>query len=43
MSKIKELLDEINQQRPDWILDAEYMEWAEWSSRPHITNKDKES
>ena len=42
MSRVKELLDEINQSKPDWVYDLEYLEWAEWSNRPHVNNKDKD-
>lgn len=37
MSKIKELLDDLNREllsHPDWIMDAEYREWVEWAEKP---------
>lgn len=42
MSRIKELLDQLNYERPDWLLDAEYQEWLEWSERPTIYDKSKQ-
>ena len=40
MSKIKELVDTLNYERPPWLLDAEYQEWLEWAERPVIYDKD---
>ena len=43
MGKTKELLDQMNYKRPDWMYDAEYQEWLEWAERPVKYDKDEEA
>ncbi len=36
MGKTKLLLEDTHHRTPDWILDAEYHEWAIYSQRPYV-------